>query len=268
MSEQAWVPLLGLLANGQAQPFAAVSYGRNITTVTLNAGSAPTDPAGTQFQVNIDGTLQAQVFTLPQNTNSIAIPVSGTGLSVNGGSTLTAVVTAFGGAADVLFWIESTAAAGAADAWVVPTATDLQGAIEAAEWEAFTDSILETNQSDPVPKIITNTVMRIRTAIRTGRKNDLGPAGTIPVGAMDLFLQVAQWYFFKRVKSVAFGDKALESMRREANDEIKAICDGDRIFEAPTTVTETVPSGAIGYDTYVPSAFDEVFVTEDDIPTP
>jgi hypothetical protein len=251
MSELTWVLLPGALIDGQTNSFATASYQRLVTIVTINANTAPTDPTGATFQLSNDGTLAAQVYTLAQGLNTVRVVVIGGGLTVAALKVLTVVNVLAGGVQDVNFWIESTVSGTNTDAWVVPTAADVQTGISAPEYSAFTAALMTTGQVDPIPGIMADSVAEIRDAIRSGRRNNLGPIGTIPSGAMRVFKAICKWHLFDRVKALPmYADKSAEP-KKEAEEYLTKVRAGEIEFVAPTTIIEAVPSGVWGSETYV-----------------
>ena len=255
--EQTWVLLTGvLLDNVSTASFATTSYQRQVLLVTLNADTAPQDDKGATFTLTNDGSLGAQVFTLTKgSTTSGAITVANSGLVVAASKVLTVTCTFAGGVQDVSFWIESVIPASAADdTWSLPTAADIQGSISAPEYAAFTAALIQGSQADPIPGILSDTVNEIRDAIRTGRRNNLGPVGTIPGGAMHTLGHICKWHLFDLVKSLpGFADKSIEA-RKGADEYLDKVRKGEVVFVEPTTYGETITGASYGfYDTPISS---------------
>ena len=269
MLETTWQPFVGEVQDNSLLNFYAMPFQRLVQTVTLqvtDGGSAPTAAGGCQVQFQINGgALYPQVFVLPQGALTMQITVAGSGYLLAPGDVLTAKAVSAGGVLDLaVVLVYDTAQTGSADAWFVPTISTLQSAISAPEWATFTESYLKQGQSDPVPQIIANAVNEITTAIRTGSRNNIGPVGSIPGGALNLFLQTAQWYFFKTVKSLTIADNALKEMREWANAEIEKICEGKRKFIQPTNPSEVTLTGMWSSEAYVKVDPNEIDVSMDD----
>lgn len=247
--ETTWVAFNGYLADGQTQDFAPVSYNRLALFATIQAGVAPTSVLTLQFK--IDGVLQDQVFTLAVG---IAVPFqvafADSGLAVPSGSILTAVITANGSAADFKVTIEAASnQTGIADTWYAPTIGDIQEEICTPEYAAFTSSFL-TGSTDRIPGLIDDTVNQIRDAIRSGKRNNLGSAGTIPGGAAHLFMHIVKWHFFAFVASIPGAQDKSKEAKDLAETELVRIYDGKRIFVEPTIIGEAVTGAKYGfYDT-------------------
>ena len=242
MNETTWLAFNGYLTNGQTQDFAPVSYDRLITFVTLQAGTAGATAVTLQFKLN--GTLQAQVYTLAAG---VAVPfqvaTSAPGLAVASGVVLQAIITAYGDAADLKVTIEaSTGQTGVADTWYTPTIGDIQQEVSQPEYEAYTATIL-TGGNDRLPHLLEDTVNEIRDAIRTGRRNNLGPVGTIPGGAAHLFMHIVKWHFFAFVTTVSGAQDKTKDAKDSAERELLRIFEGQRVFIEPTTISEAI-SGA------------------------
>ena len=250
MAESSYLLLSGAIYDGQTIVAAAASYARLVTRVTLRAaGVAPADAGGLQVKLVV-GVVDQATYTLPQGSVVAATTVVGGGFTLAAEAVLSAVVVAHGTTNDVAVWYEATAVlpAGTADTWYIPTAADIQGSISAPEYAAFTATLLQTGQVDPIQGILTDTVNAIRDAIRSGGRCNLGSAGTIPGGAAHTLGHVAKWHLFSRVQSVPqFQDKAKDA-GDQADTYLKAIRDGEVKFIEPTTVLEYVPSGAYGFE--------------------
>ena len=245
-NETTWCQFSGYLADGQTQDFAPVSYDRVLKFTTLQAGAATT--SSLTFQFELDGTLQAQVYTLAAG---VAVPfqvaASGTGLAVASGVKLTAIITANGGAADLKLTLElATGQTGEADAWYYPTVGDIQQEVCTPEYATFTASFL-TGSVDRLPGLLEDTVNEIRDAIRTGKRNNLGPVGTIPGGAAHLFMHIVKWHFFAFVTSVPGAQDKTKDAKNKAEIELQRIFEGKRIFIEPTTVGEAVSGLVYGF---------------------
>jgi hypothetical protein len=245
--EQTNILLQSLIQDNQTNDFVATSWDRTVQRLTIAALTVPTDAGGLQIQLLIDSVAQTGTYTLPQSTAKKAFTLA-TALLVAAEETLTVKVLANGGAADATIWIESLASAiGAEDTWYAPTATDIQGSLSAPEYEQFTNSLLKGTQADPVPGIINDTVAEFRDAIRTGRVNNLGPAGTIPTGLAHSFAHIGVWHLLTRLKSLnQFAERA-EKAKDEAEKIIQSVREGKLVFPEPTEIGETVTSSAMGY---------------------
>jgi len=247
--ETTWVLLPGALITNQSAAFATTSYSRTVTLVTINADTAPSDNLGASFQVTVDGVLQAQVFKLLVSTiTSGALTVASAGLVVPAGKVLSVACTYPGGVQDVSFWIESAIPASAADdTWSLPTSANIQGSISDPEWTAFHSAVLQTLIGDPIPGILTDTVNEIRDAIRTGRRNNLGPVGTIPGGMMHTLAHIGKWHLFETVESMSgFADKA-KTAKKDAEDYLDKVRKGEVVCVEPTTISETITGASYGY---------------------
>ena len=237
--ETTWLMFSGYLADNQTQDFAPVSYDRLVQFATLQAGAAPTSSLTLKFK--LDGVLQAQVFTL---SAGVAVPFqvafTAPGLTVTSGVVLEAIIIANGGAADLKITVEaSTGQVGTADTWYVPTIGDIQQEVCTPEYATFTASFL-TGSVDRLPGLLEDTVNEIRDAIRTGKRNNLGPVGTIPGGAAHLFMHIVKWHFFAFVTSVPGAQDKTKDAKDKAETELLRIFEGKRIFIEPTTIGEVV----------------------------
>ena len=248
--ETTWTLLPGaLIDNVSTAAFATTSYSRTVQLVTINADTAPTDNLGATFQVTLGGVLQAQVFTvLVSEKTSNPLTVASSGLVVPASTVLSVTCTHAGGVQDVSFWIESAIPASAADdTWQMPTAADIQGSIASPEYKEFTAALIQGDQPDPIPSILSDTVNEIRDAIRTGRRNNLGPVGTIPGGMMHTLGHICKWHLFDLVKSMpGFAEKSAEA-ERKAEEYLKEVREGKVVFVEPTTISETITGASYGY---------------------
>ena len=268
--ELTWSPLDGAVYTGQMAPFTPVSYQRLFRVATLTAETASVLVGGLRLQFKLDGTLQSQIFTLAQGVvGPFQIAFAGNGLLVGTSVVPQAVVVSDHTGdqlATVQVGIESDSSqTGNADVWIVPTLADLQAAINSAEYADMTANLLQDGQADPVPAIIANCASEVRAAIRAGRRNSLGPVGTIPSEAMNLFLERAQYFFYKRVKATSIGEKQLEAMRVAAETTLREIRNGEHEYIEPTTALETAPSGAFGSETYVESDVNACYTGDNDL---
>ena len=246
MNETTWSAFNGYLANGQTQDFAPVSYDRLVTFVTLQAGTAGVTNVTLQFKLN--GVTQPQVYTLAAG---IAVPfqvaTTAPGLTVLSGVVLQVIVTDYGDAADLKVTIESVAQqTGIADTWYYPTIGDIQQEVSTPEYEAYTASIL-TGGADRLPHLLEDTVNEIRDAIRTGRRNNLGPVGTIPGGAAHLFMHIVKWHFFAFVTTVSGAQDKTKDAKDNAEKELLRIFEGQRVFIEPTTIGEAISGAKYGF---------------------
>lgn len=259
-----WQPFPGSVLAGTTVPFPPASYDRTINIVTLIAGTAPTAAGGANVQLIVGGVEQAQVFNLPLGVNLLQITVVG-GIPCPANTSLSVIVNTAGGALDMVVNLENnTNQIAVCDTWVTPTQQNVQAYVSAQEYQAFTGELLEMGQSDPVPQLMTDVVNKIRTAVRSGRRSNLGVCGSLPGGAMDLFAKLVKWPLFGRVSAVAFKDK-MRTDYENAMKEVTDIQDGKVEFVAPAIVGENVLSGAWGSDAPICiDSLDPVPVGEDD----
>jgi len=258
---QTWVAINGIVQPQQTASFAAASYPRLFTVATIKVSRA--GAAEATFQLKLDSTLQAQVYTLPAGTLSSRVLVANGGLSVPANVTPTVVVVTNGesvpgesndGILDLVFWMEEEAmAVGSVNTWLMPTAAHVQNCFTAQDWEAFNSDTMKVGQVDFVQDIISETVNKILDAIRTGRRNSLGAAGMIPGGAMETFRTVARWRVLDRFASQPQWERAAIEAKKAADADLKEIAEGRREFAEPATadITFRPPSGAWGSARYI-----------------
>lgn len=91
----------GQLAVAQVSGRNSDSFDRVVTRVELTIDSGSPAPSDVQIQLRLDGSTQAQVFTLTAGLLYSTTDVSGNGLSVSANVVLDAIVAAAGDAADV-----------------------------------------------------------------------------------------------------------------------------------------------------------------------
>ena len=235
--------LNGLVTDGQALAMAPADYAQQVTRVSVlrAPGTQPVTPTGnTVINILVDDAVAATV-TLPQASVKQSYAVA---LAVPAESVLAISVVQNGGAADLAVWFELVSTAtGVADTWFTPDAGKFLEDIAAPEYRAFTSAAI-TGGVDRIPGLINDTVAELREAIRTGLRNNLGPAGTIPSGAAHIFMHLCKWHFFDYIKSVpAFAEKC-EKAKAQAEKDLDAIRKGERLFQEPLTIGEAITTSA------------------------
>jgi len=234
--------LPGLVNIGDSDALAAVDYSQQVSRISIlrRASANPIAPTGdTIITIKLDGNTVTTV-TLPQASVKQAYVVA---LNIPAESVLSISVTQDGGATDLAVWFELiSTATGAPDTWFVPDAGKFLEDISAPEYAAFTSRAV-TGGVDRLPGLINDTVAEIREAIRSGQRNNLGPAGTIPSGAAHIFMHICKWHFFDFVKSVPqFAEKS-EKAKEQAEADLREIREGKRRFQQPLTIGEAVAAG-------------------------
>ena len=206
-------------------------------SILRTPNSLPVAPTGdTIINVLVDDVVAFPV-TLPQASVKQSYPVT---LNIPAESILSISVTQPGGAVDLAVWFELVSTAtGEADTWFVPDAGKFLEDIAAPEYQAFIDPLI-TGGVDRLPGLINDTVAEIREAIRTGLRNNLGPAGTIPSGAAHIFMHLCKWHFFDYLKSVDEFAKKSEKSKEQAEKDLEQIRAGKRLYQEPLTIGEAV----------------------------
>lgn len=231
--------LPGLLNVNDSDVMPAVSYAQLVSRISVlrRATNNPIPPSDdTIIAVQIDG-VTVTTITLPRASVKQAFVVA---LALPAESVLSISVTQTGGAAELAVWFELVSTAtGEPDTWFVPDAGKFLEDISAAEYKAFT-SAATTGGVDRIPGLINDTVAEIRTAIRSGHRNNLGRAGTIPSGAAHIFMHICKWHFFDYVKSVSTFAEKSEKAKTQAEAELERIATGKINFQEPLTIGEAV----------------------------
>lgn len=254
MREQTYVKFNGTVVNGETQEFAALSYPRTLQVVTLVAGKVPISDCTVILQ--LDGVAQAQTYTLGAGQKRVPVTVTG-GLGIDAGVIPTVVIDDNGpegcGAEDLAVWIESEVLPqeGEDPNWVVPTSADLQSRISAPEFAAFTSSVIQGTQADPIPVILSDRVQQFRSI--ASRWSKLGPAGTLPSSLKTDFLVLCKDDLFARVATLRTFRDAIKTEVETANKHLEMLAAGKWPVEPPAVelYPQPTPGAKWGSDTKI-----------------
>lgn len=232
--------LSGLLINGQRVEMAPASYHQVATRLSILRTPAvpPVVPSGdTVLQVLVDE-IAVGTFTIAAAAKKQTAAIN---VSVLAEKTTAVVVTEHGGAADLSVWFElALPTAQGSSGWIVPGPSQLLDEISAPEYAAFTNPAI-TGGRDRIPGLLDDAVKELRAAIRTGKRNDLGPVGTIPDEAFSGWMHGVKWHFFDYLKSVPqFADRCKDA-KKEWDGFLDKVREGKVVFIEPTVVGEALP---------------------------
>jgi hypothetical protein len=253
MTERTFLLLSGLITDAQAAEWPAVPYARTATEVLLIANKiVPTAAAGTKLKLTLDDVAAAQEFTLAQGLKRAATIVTSNGLAIPADVRPGVLVTANGGAEELLVWLtaESTTSNDTETGWIILTAAMLQSRISAPEYNALTSAVIASGQSDPIPQLLSDVTERIRMAIRSGGET-LGAVNTIPASLRRSALAIAKHDLFSRVSALRNIAETAKTDAEKAERTLERLEEGKLKIEAPATDTETETgnTAATGYDT-------------------
>lgn len=251
MNETTFAVLSGLVSADQEIDYAAVSYERTPQWISLIAAAAAVTDCTVKLQ--LDAVDQAQTFTLGAGQKKVRVAVSPT-FAIAAGVVPTAVCVTAGGTVDLAVWIESSATStGDDDNWVVLTAGMLQSRISSPEYAAFTASIIQGSQADPVPQILADIAQQVRAAVRSGRKTALGPAGTIPASLKNAALALSKYQVFSRVTALRQYCEAMRGEVKDATELLTQVATGKITPEDPSDplTTESTNDVEWGSDTKI-----------------
>ena len=249
MTERTFLLLAGLIDDAQVAEWPAVPYSRLATEVLIIAnGLTPTTAAGTKLKLTLDDVANAQEFTLAQGLKRQVTNVTGDGLTIAGDVRPGVLVTAKGGASDILVWLtcESTTSNDTETGWLILTAGMLQSRIAAAEYNALTAAVISSGQSDPIPQLLSDVTERVRLAIRSGGES-LGAVNTIPASLRRAALAIAKHDLFSRIAVLRTLAEGAKNDAEKAERMLERVEEGKVKIEAPETDTETETGNAAEY---------------------
>ena len=250
MREQAYIVINGLLVADQLGLFAPVSYPRTGKILTLTANGQPPTGGNLQGQLLVDDVVQAQVFELEEDIRSQPFTLTEPGLSIPALSRLDFKVVTPADATDLAIWLESETAQApvADDNWIVPTAALLQAEIDAPTYRAFTASLLNQGQADPVPLILSSYVAMFRNLC--SRRSRLGQPGTIPASLLPYFIALSKRKLFGRTLAASGYYDKFRGEAEEADRIVRMVAEGNWPIEPPTNPMATAdqPVPGIAWD--------------------
>ena len=254
MTERTFAYLAGLLRVGDTAEWPAVDYARTATELLLVAnGDVPSVAGGTIVKLTLDDVAELTQYTLPLGSKRATANVGGgDDLLIAADVRPGVIVTAHGGASNLVVWLtsEATVEENTDTGWVILTAGMLQSRIAAPEYDALTAAIIAAGQSDPVPILLNDVTERVRAAVRSGGRVALGPVNTIPASLRRAALSLAKYDLFARIAALRrLAEQAKDDADR-AEKQLERIEEGKVTPEAPDegNETETAPTGETGAD--------------------
>ena len=121
--------------------------------------------------------------------------------------------------------------------WRIPTTDDFRDAILEDELEAWQNASVAEGK-DPTPKAISNAVGVFRSALRSGYKGIIGPAGTLPDDLIPEAMHIAVYYFLAG-RGGAEVSKGRETLYNDAVSKSNRIADGRFTYTNPDDAEET-----------------------------
>jgi Protein of unknown function (DUF1320) len=244
-TERTFVPLAGLLTDGQAVQWPRVNYDRLATELDLICYGSVTQSAAVQVQLTLNGVAQAGTYTLLPGLKTGENTIAG-GLTIPANVFPGIIVTANAGGSDLAAWLscDVVQAADQTGPWVTLTAADLQAHISAPEFNAFTSSFLMLGQADPVPQILEGQTNLVRGYVQGNPNNTLGLEGSVPKQLADVALTLAKQHLFQRVGALKSFASAMDEEVKQAMAILRDVSTGKfRISQPVTPAAEKTQGG-------------------------